>query len=71
MAEFPYFQMKEKIHKLLRGGINAKYKVVTIKLWFSEQDFDLNKITPEYVKKVLEQKGILTATDYEIEVTDI
>jgi hypothetical protein len=45
-----------------------KQKIAIIKLWFSEKDFNLDKITPEYIKRVLEEKGILTATAWTIDV---
>jgi hypothetical protein len=45
-----------------------KQKMAIIKLWFSEKDFNLDKITPEYIKRVLEEKGILTATAWTIDV---
>jgi hypothetical protein len=48
----------------------VKYKVATIKLWFSEEDFDLNKINAVYVERILRQKGILTADDYTITITE-
>jgi hypothetical protein len=49
----------------------VKEKVVKIELHFSEEDFDLSKITKEYVEDVLESRGILDVTKYRIEVEEV
>ena len=49
----------------------VKEKVVKIELHFSDEDFDLSKITKEYVEDVLESRGILDVTKYRIEVEEV